>query len=104
MDQIQNRRIAAVKAADAINAIEGVPVSDYAKTLYSSAASDVYKRQNALCLLGKGRDHRSANEICAARFSQKAGGNSILQRLKCNLYSLFSGRMQTLHPSFYMSS
>ena len=26
MDQIQNRRIAAVKAADAINAIEGVPV------------------------------------------------------------------------------
>ena len=32
MDQIQNRRIAAVKAADAINAIEGVPVSDYAKT------------------------------------------------------------------------
>ena len=33
MDQMQNRRIAAVKAADAINAIEGVPVSDYAKTL-----------------------------------------------------------------------
>ncbi len=29
MDQMQNRRIAAVKAADAINAIEGVPVSDY---------------------------------------------------------------------------
>ncbi|NCB63540.1 MAG: hypothetical protein EOM52_07990 [Clostridia bacterium] len=28
-----NRRIAAVKAADAINAIEGVPVSDYARTL-----------------------------------------------------------------------
>ena len=33
MDQMQNRRIAVVKAADAINAIEGVPVSDYAKTL-----------------------------------------------------------------------
>lgn len=33
MDQTMNRRIAAVKAADAINAIEGVPVSDYAKTL-----------------------------------------------------------------------
>ena len=33
MDQMQNRRIAAVKAADAINAIEGIPVSDYAKTL-----------------------------------------------------------------------
>ena len=28
-----NRRVAAVKAADAINAIEGVPVSDYARTL-----------------------------------------------------------------------
>ena len=33
MDQMQNRRIAAVKAADAINAMESVPVSDYAKTL-----------------------------------------------------------------------
>ena len=33
MDQMQNRRIAAVKAAAAINAMEGVPVSDYAKTL-----------------------------------------------------------------------
>lgn len=33
MDQTLNRRIAAVKAADAINAIEGVPVSDYAKEL-----------------------------------------------------------------------
>jgi predicted transcriptional regulator of viral defense system len=28
-----NRRVAAVKTADAINAIEGVPVSDYARTL-----------------------------------------------------------------------
>lgn len=28
-----NRRIAAVKTADAINAIEGVPVSSYARTL-----------------------------------------------------------------------
>lgn len=27
------RRMAAVKTADAINAIEGVPVSDYARTL-----------------------------------------------------------------------
>lgn len=33
MEQNTNRRIAAVKAADAINAIEGVPVSDYARTL-----------------------------------------------------------------------
>lgn len=29
----QSRRIAAVKAADAINAIEGVPVSSYARML-----------------------------------------------------------------------
>ena len=28
-----HRRIAAVKTADTINAIEGVPVSDYARTL-----------------------------------------------------------------------
>ena len=33
VDKMLNRRIAAVKAADAINAVEGVPVSDYAKTL-----------------------------------------------------------------------
>ena len=31
--QLKNRRLAAVKAADAINAIEGVPVSDYARSL-----------------------------------------------------------------------
>ena len=29
----RNRRIQAVKLADALNAIEGVPVSDYAKIL-----------------------------------------------------------------------
>ena len=29
----KDRRIAAVKNADAINAIEGAPVSDYARTL-----------------------------------------------------------------------
>ena len=29
----RNRRIQAVKLADALNAIEGVPVSDYAKLL-----------------------------------------------------------------------
>lgn len=31
--QLKNRRLSAVKAADAINAIEGVPVSDYAHSL-----------------------------------------------------------------------
>lgn len=30
-----DRRIAAVKTADAINAIEGAPISDYARTLSS---------------------------------------------------------------------
>ena len=34
----RDRRIAAVKTADAINAIEGVPVSDYAKQLSASWA------------------------------------------------------------------
>ncbi len=34
----RDRRIAAVKTADAINAIEGVPVSDYAKRLSASWA------------------------------------------------------------------
>ena len=33
-----NRRIAAVKTADAINAIEGAPVSDYARMLSLSWA------------------------------------------------------------------
>ena len=31
--QFKNRRLAAVKATDAINAIEGVPVSDYVCSL-----------------------------------------------------------------------
>ena len=32
-EQQYSRRVAAVKTADAINAIEGVPVSSYARTL-----------------------------------------------------------------------
>ncbi len=32
-EQERQRRVAAVKTADAINAIEGVPVSDYARDL-----------------------------------------------------------------------
>ena len=31
--ELRNRRIQAVKLADALNAIEGVPVSSYAQTL-----------------------------------------------------------------------
>ena len=38
MDAVLNRRIAAVKMADAINAIEGVPVSRYAMQLSASWA------------------------------------------------------------------
>ena len=34
----RNKRLAAVKTADAINAIEGVPVSDYARKLSASWA------------------------------------------------------------------
>ena len=34
-----SRRIAAVKVADAINAVEGVPVRDYAKQLSASWAA-----------------------------------------------------------------
>lgn len=34
----QTRRLNALKTAAAINAIEGVPVSDYAKALYASWA------------------------------------------------------------------
>ena len=34
----RDRRIAAVKTADAINAIEGAPVSDYARQLSASWA------------------------------------------------------------------
>ncbi len=38
MKEQKNRRLAAVKTADAINAIEGVPVSDYARQLSASWA------------------------------------------------------------------
>ena len=56
MDQIQNRRIAAVKAADAINAIEGVPVSDYAKTLSACwARGEITDQQMKSALLASHR-------------------------------------------------
>ena len=54
MDQIQNRRIAAVKAADAINAIEGVPV--YAKTLSACwARGEITDQQMKSALLASHR-------------------------------------------------
>ena len=52
MDQTQSRRIAAVKAADAINAMEGVPVSDYAKTLSACwARGEITDQQMKTALL-----------------------------------------------------
>ena len=47
-----NRRVAAVKTADAINAIEGAPVSDYAR-------------------MGERRDYWRTNEIRTNVFSSK---------------------------------
>lgn len=38
MSPMMKKRIAAVKTADAINAIEGAPVSDYARVLSTSWA------------------------------------------------------------------
>ena len=56
MDQIQNRRIAAVKATDAINAIEGVPVSDYAKALSACwAKGEITDQQMKSALLASHR-------------------------------------------------
>ena len=46
MERYLKRRIAAVKTADALNAIEGVPVSQYAKTLsHSWAKGDISGQQ-----------------------------------------------------------
>lgn len=53
MDAVQMRkRVAAVKTADAINAIEGVPVSDYAKSLSAAwARGDLTGEQMKSALL-----------------------------------------------------
>lgn len=51
-----NRRIAAVKTADAINAIEGAPVSHYAKTLSNSwARGEITGEQMKAALLASHR-------------------------------------------------
>lgn len=47
-----NKRIATVKTADAINAIEGVPVSDYARQLSASwARGELTGEQMKMALL-----------------------------------------------------
>lgn len=51
-----NRRIAAVKTADAINAIEGAPVSRYARTLsYAWAKGELTGEQMKRALLDSHR-------------------------------------------------
>lgn len=51
-----NRRIAAVKTADAINAIEGAPVSHYAKILSNSwARGEITGEQMKAALLASHR-------------------------------------------------
>ena len=51
-----NRRIAAVKTADAINAIEGIPVSHYAKILSNSwARGEITGEQMKAALLASHR-------------------------------------------------
>ncbi len=51
-EQELNRRVAAVKTADAINAIEGAPVSDYARKLsYLWAKGEITGEQMKAALL-----------------------------------------------------
>ena len=51
-----NRRIAAVKTADAINAIESVPISCYARTLsYAWAKGEITGEQMKQALLDSHR-------------------------------------------------
>lgn len=40
-DEAKERRIQAVKLADALNAIEGVPVSEYAKISHSAGQTAI---------------------------------------------------------------
>lgn len=57
-----SRRVAAVKTADAINAIEGVPVSDYARTLSLSwARGEITGEQMKAALLASHR--RMAEQV-----------------------------------------
>ena len=52
----RERRIQAVKLADALNAIEGVPVSDYARTLsYCWAQGELTGEQMKAALLASHR-------------------------------------------------
>lgn len=61
-----NKRITAVKTADAINAIEGAPVSDYARQLSASwARGELTGEQMKTALL-------ASHKLMAARVQQHA--------------------------------
>lgn len=61
-----NKRIAAVKTADAINAIEGAPVSDYARRLSASwARGELTGEQMKTALL-------ASHKLMAARVQRNA--------------------------------
>ena len=61
-----NKRIAAVKTADAINAIEGAPVSDYARRLSASwARGELTGEQMKTALL-------ASHKLRAARVQRNA--------------------------------
>lgn len=80
VDQMLNRRIAAVKAADAINAIEGVPVSDYAKTLSACwARGEITDQQMKAALLAS---HRKLAAMVNGRANMT---NHISTNVKCNV-------------------
>ncbi|MBQ3077569.1 MAG: antitoxin VbhA family protein [Clostridia bacterium] len=54
----RSRRIAAVKTADAINAIEGVPVSDYARVLsYRWARGELTGEEMKAAIVASRRQH-----------------------------------------------
>ena len=62
-----NRRVEAVKTADAINEIEGVPVSQYARTLSNAwARGELTGEQMKVALLAYHRKI-AANEKCVTQ-------------------------------------
>lgn len=79
------RRMAAVKTADAINAIEGVPVSDYARTLSLCwARGEITGEQMKAALLA----HRRMAEQQARLEQKNVFFASIKVKEKCAKYAL----------------
>lgn len=60
--EIQLRRLEAAKLADAINKIEGVPISDYARRLYAQWVSgEITGREMKDALISVHRKCRESN-------------------------------------------